>query len=324
MNESDKQTALVPVQPAALTEVGAKSLAARGRADLRIREEAEEWLKKGLEFHRQQQYEDAFRCFERGIQLDPNHPELQFRLGESFDNSWSIQEDERKSVHWMRKAAEQGHVEAQFWLGWMYFCCDYGDEPGDTNQYGLPYDMVEATRWWRKAAEQGQASAQEMLGQTYCEGVGVRKDFAQAAFWLGKAAEQGERYAQCELGDLYAHGQGVTQDYEQAEIWYRKAAEQGYESAQMALEALEAMRQRGKDTNPSDGEFPKLSEHEQTAVWKEVLQTHPELLKEQDSVKPTATNESDWRSEKLSKEQREVSIRGLEQSLPSLQIPPEE
>jgi hypothetical protein len=46
----EKQGALVPVQSTALTKAGAKSLAARGRADLRVREEAEEWLKKVCEF----------------------------------------------------------------------------------------------------------------------------------------------------------------------------------------------------------------------------------------------------------------------------------
>ena len=50
MSESEKQTALISLQHTALTKVGAKSLVARGRAELRAREEAEEWFKKGLEF----------------------------------------------------------------------------------------------------------------------------------------------------------------------------------------------------------------------------------------------------------------------------------
>jgi tetratricopeptide (TPR) repeat protein len=45
----DKQAALIPAQSKALAKTGASSLAARGRNELRIREQkAEEWLRKGL------------------------------------------------------------------------------------------------------------------------------------------------------------------------------------------------------------------------------------------------------------------------------------
>ena len=93
MNESDKQTGLVPVQPTALTKAGAKSLMARGRADLSAREEAEEWLKKGLDFYHKDRYEESFACFERGIQLNPNHPELQYWLGGLLDSGDGIRQD---------------------------------------------------------------------------------------------------------------------------------------------------------------------------------------------------------------------------------------
>ena len=52
MPDEEKQSGLVPVRSAALARVGAKSLAARGHTELRRREEAEEWLRKGLEFQR--------------------------------------------------------------------------------------------------------------------------------------------------------------------------------------------------------------------------------------------------------------------------------
>ena len=53
----------------------------------------------------------------------------------------------------LRPLAEQGHAEAQYWLGWMYF-----------NGQGVRRDPKEAVRWFRKAAEQGQIRAQRMLG----------------------------------------------------------------------------------------------------------------------------------------------------------------
>jgi TPR repeat protein len=233
--EEEKKAELVQAQSSALSKGGVRSLAARGRAELRVKEEAEGWLKKGTEFRGRQLYEDAFRCFERGIQLDPNNPELQFMLGDSFDLGWGVPQDERKAFGWMRKSAKQGYADAQDRLAWMFS----SELDGlDSIAYGVRCDVAESTRWWRKAAEQGHARAQEMLGISYREGVGVPKDFAQSAFWLRKAAEQGDRLAQCELGDLYAQGHGVPKDDEQAEIWYRKAAEQGDSDAQAALATM--------------------------------------------------------------------------------------
>jgi hypothetical protein len=62
------------------------------------------------------------------------------------------EEDKAKAAKLFRKAAEQGHVSAQFKLGVMY---DTGEE--------VPEDKGEATKWIRKAADQGNADAKEWL-----------------------------------------------------------------------------------------------------------------------------------------------------------------
>jgi TPR repeat protein len=162
---------------AALIRAGAKSLVARGRADLQVKEEAEEWLQKGLGFYWQRRYKDAFACFERGIQLNPNRPELQLMLGY-----------------------------------------------------------------------------------------------------------------------LYIHGQGVPLNIAQAAMWFRRAADQGQADAQMML-------MRMSDENRDDYRN----------------QSSPTKAQSEQSVPPTSV--SDWRSERLSKDQREASIRELEQTIPDLQFP---
>jgi TPR repeat protein len=55
-------------------------------------------------------------------------------------------------VRWFRKAAEQGHTDAQNNLGGMY-----------AEGRGVPQDDAEAVRWFRKAAEQGHTDAQKNL-----------------------------------------------------------------------------------------------------------------------------------------------------------------
>ncbi len=129
--------------------------------------------------------------------------------------------DTAKAVNWFRKAAEQGHAEAQDSLGRMY---TWGE--------GVPQDYVEAAKWKRKAAEQGNAHAQYALGAKFFLGKqGVPQHYVEAAIWFRKAAEQGNYFAQHSLGTMYDDGQGVSQDYVEAHRWYSLAAAKGYISA---------------------------------------------------------------------------------------------
>jgi TPR repeat protein len=144
--------------------------------------------------------------------------------------------DYAEALKWYRLAAEQGHVQAQSQLGFMY-------DIGNIGQ-GVPPDPAEGMKWYRLAAEQGDADAQLVLGlglmycfSPYCFGL---QDYAQGLKWLRLAAEQGNLQAQINLGALYRDGQGVLQDYAEAAKWYRLAAEQGAASAQFNLGAMYA------------------------------------------------------------------------------------
>ena len=57
-------------------------------------------------------------------------------------------------MKWFRKAAEQGHADAQFCLGECY-------RTGD----GVAKDLAEAKTWYEKAAAQGNADAKVLLRQ---------------------------------------------------------------------------------------------------------------------------------------------------------------
>ena len=222
---AEKQTALVSVHSTALTNAGAKSLVVRGRDHLRDKEEAEEWLRKGLEFVNKQKYEDAFACFERGIKLNPDHLPTQIMLGVLYNYGEGVTQDYALAAEWNRKAADQGNAGAQNSLGVLY---------KDGN--GVRRDYEKAAVWYRKAADQGDAHAQSNLGVLYNQGQGVPQDYMQAAMWFRKAAEQGNAVAQFNLGVLYKYGQGVAQDYAQAANWLRKAAANGDKSARDELQ----------------------------------------------------------------------------------------
>ena len=117
--------------------------------------------------------------------------------------------------------AEQGNVEAQYNLGFMYY-----------NGQGLTQNSAEAVKWYRLAAEQGHGDARLNLGAMYRSGQGVPEDFVRAAKWYRLAAEQGNAIAQDNLGILYYFGDGVLQDNLIAYMWTNLAFENGAPEAQ--------------------------------------------------------------------------------------------
>ena len=121
----------------------------------------------------------------------------------------------------LQKAAEQGYADAQFQLGWCYFCGN-----------GVTQNMKIATEWYRKAADLGHAKAQCELAYCYFKGHGVSSSDAEAFKWYQKAAELGFAKAQYELARCYKFGYGVTQDPKQALYWMQKAAQQKYQDAE--------------------------------------------------------------------------------------------
>lgn len=125
-----------------------------------------------------------------------------------------------EAVKWLKLAAEQGEVYAQYELSLHY-----------GNGEGVPKNDDEAFIWCRKAAEQGLKFAQMSLGICYTEGIGTSKDASLAAEWFRKAAEQGVDAAQLKLAMQYAQGKGVQLDYVQAFKWINLAAEQGNDLA---------------------------------------------------------------------------------------------
>lgn len=114
--------------------------------------------------------------------------------------------------------AEQGDVNAQWVLGFMYL-----------NGEGIPQNYKQAVYWLTKAAEQGFPLAQFNLGFMYDNGKGVPQDHKKALDWYKKAALQGLAEAQTNLGVMYAADQSALHDYAIAYSWFNLAALQGDE-----------------------------------------------------------------------------------------------
>ena len=120
--------------------------------------------------------------------------------------------DEQKGLLWLREAAENGHIGAQFQMGVI---CATGQ--------GVPRDLAAAAEWYQRSAAGGNRFAQHNLATLLIEGEYIQIDAKEARRLFILAAKAGLAEAQIALGDLYA-SEG---DFRLASQWYRKAAEQG-------------------------------------------------------------------------------------------------
>ena len=111
---------------------------------------------------------------------------LHERYGQGNGKPWRriMNADDRREnaevVRMMTGAAEQGHAQAQFFIGIM---CTFGQ--------GAPQSDALAVEWSRKAADQGSADAQCNLGAMYAHGRGgLPQSDALAVEWYRKARPQ--------------------------------------------------------------------------------------------------------------------------------------
>ena len=75
-------------------------------------DQATRWLEKGRILERDNIFGEAFKCFEQGLALSPEHPELLCALAGLYHMGYGVAENEERAVALLRKAAEQGHAAA--------------------------------------------------------------------------------------------------------------------------------------------------------------------------------------------------------------------
>jgi TPR repeat protein len=139
---------------------------------------------------RTEMLKEAFRCFEKGHQLDRASPELLYCLADSYYRGDGVQENEERALALYQRAADMGYAEAQTAIGDAHSQCKFSC---------VPLDEVQAAKWYALAAEQGEEEALSMILAMYQRGEGVEQNHAEAARILRKAAAKGVEYALDEL-----------------------------------------------------------------------------------------------------------------------------
>ena len=169
----------------------------------------------------------AYELFKKAS--ENGHPAAQYWLGMMLLSGIGSAKDVSQSMRWLQKAAEQGHVDAQYQLALLH----YGG--ANIRDLYMPPDYSESAKWFRQAAEKGHADSQNFLGLQYLDGKGFSTNNNEALKWFLKAAEQGQASAQCNLGYMYEFGLGISNNPAEALHWYRKSADKNCGDAQGRL-----------------------------------------------------------------------------------------
>ncbi|MCZ7566513.1 MAG: sel1 repeat family protein [Burkholderiales bacterium] len=112
-------------------------------------------------------------------------PQAQYNLGLLYERGSHVERSQRQATAWFRRAAEQGHADAQLAVATQYFL-----------GRGTPRDYAQAARWYEAAAETGDAAAQYITASLYERGTGVAQDLRRALDWYARAGRQGDLTAQ--------------------------------------------------------------------------------------------------------------------------------
>jgi TPR repeat protein len=188
--------------------------------------------------------------------------QAQFNLGMVALAGHGAKRNPKSARLWLRKAAEAGHLAAQFEYGLLLLRSGAGDDSGGGGIGGggggdassVAAKMQGGLAWLVAAAEAGHAGAQCALGAA-CEagegpqqrgrrpaqkGGGGRRDYAGARRWYAEAARQGHAEAQYLLGALVYAGRGAAKGHGRRDAardaaaalgWFELAAAQGHGAA---------------------------------------------------------------------------------------------
>lgn len=168
-------------------------------------------------------------------------PTTLFDLGMQYYEGWGgSPKNYDKAVLWFRRAAEAGHMLAQFNLG---VCYDEG--------IGVALDQRQSLAWFLRAAEAGYAEAQSAVGRHYFNGEGVRQDKQRALMWYRRAADAGHVRALLKLAVCYETGDGVAVDEKRSLALYKQVE---LAAAAGSVEAISAILKVNAFGSRSDSE----------------------------------------------------------------------
>ncbi|NRB38651.1 MAG: sel1 repeat family protein [Pseudomonadales bacterium] len=172
------------------------------------------------------EYSKADVCFdELTVKANDGHVESQFELGYLYHKGMGVDEDQLKALDWFLSAAKQDHAKAAYLVSNIHY---FKEIPESKKDLGL------ANRMLIKSAEFGHTDAQTKLGTYYAEAKsGFEKDIIESLKWYQLAADSGNEIAQYGLGGLHA---SKTVEFPDKDVvlgyaWTKLSANNGFSMA---------------------------------------------------------------------------------------------
>jgi len=162
-------------------------------------------------------------------------PQAQYELGLRYEFGKELPQSSKDAIYWMRSAAQQGYIEAQFRLAGYHIIVAkklFDDAKFDDAKK----NFLSAKEWLEPIAENGHAKAQHEMAMLYSDGLGVKKNWAIAEKWYRLAADQGDSFAEENLGRAYfTRGKSGKVDYKIAAKYFHRSAKKGLVLSQYFL-----------------------------------------------------------------------------------------
>jgi len=134
--------------------------------------------------------------------------DAQFQVSGAYDTGKGAPRDKSDAIRWYRRAADQGHAEAQNSLGSIFL---------------QDKDFKQALYWYEKASAQGNAEAVNSLAFMYDLGLGVPQDRKKGFDLYSRASDLGWAQAMLNLAVMYWAGELGEPDYLMTCIWGTRA-----------------------------------------------------------------------------------------------------
>lgn len=229
---------------------------------------------KSTEVEKRARYEQM-KLAELVRRANTNDAAAQFELGSRFNYGREAPRNNAEAMRWLRRAAQNGHREAQRLLAVKLY-----------NGYEIAVDHDEALLWALRLAEAGDVPAQMMAGNMYANGEGSPRDLVRAYMWYDiasavaqQAGDDAERVqaaqdARDRMGALLQPNEEIRAQELASDWWLRK---------QGVSLAPKAKPKKGAAKVPAKKSAPKAATPEVQA---------PEKPKTPDKPKPPGSPEA--------------------------------
>ncbi len=191
-----------------------------------------------------------------------NDPDLMMELAYSYRWGDGVEQSDKHSLDYLKKAYILGKQEALLGLAVSYSTgkgirknknknksqeyldkiftgnnTDLITDVADKFEYGEELDQsdVLSFKWYKQAAKLGDPNSQMVVGRRYRDGKGTNKNFKSAEHWLARASDLGAGGASFSLASLHKNRAWSGRDEKKSLEFYQRALKQGISNSYSAI-----------------------------------------------------------------------------------------